>query len=325
LNANLLLVFVCLGLGALLRLDKRLPPGTAQAFNGFVLWISLPALILVQVPALLENTPWGPELLIPASMAWIQLLLAWALFSALGRWLGWPRVQVGALLLVAGLGNTSFVGYPMLDAFFGPAGVRIGVLTDQPGSFLALSTLGLVLASAYGPSTGPGQASVGGSRRPSAAELAIKVVKFPPFIALLGAIAWHATGLGWHPAVQNALERLSSTLVPLAMVAVGLQLRLSREVLARRWRPLALGLGFKLILAPLFFLGLYVYAVGSHSFVSRVTILESSMAPMITAAVVCEEMGMDGELAGLLVGLGIPLSLLTVPLWNSLGVMQGLK
>jgi hypothetical protein len=34
---------------------------------------------------------------------------------------------------------------------------------------------------------------------------------------------------------------------------------------------------------------------------------------------------MDGELAGLLVGLGIPLSLLTVPLWNQLGVMQGLK
>jgi predicted permease len=316
LNANLLLVFVCLGLGALLRLDQRLPKGTAQAFNSFVLWISLPALILVQVPALLENTPWGPELLIPASMAWIQLLLAWALFAALGRWLGWPRVQVGALLLVAGLGNTSFVGYPILDALFGPAGVRIGVLTDQPGSFLALSTLGLVLASAYG---SPGK------KGPRAAELALKVAKFPPFIALLVAIVWHATGLGWHPAVQSTLERLSSTLVPLAMVAVGLQLRLSREVLARRWRPLALGLGFKLILAPLFFLVLYVYVLGSRGFVSRVTILESAMAPMITAAVVCEEMGMDGELAGLLVGLGIPLSLLTVPLWNSLGVMQGLK
>jgi len=325
LNPNLLLVFVCLGLGAVLRLDPRLPKGTAQAFNSFVLWISLPALILVQVPALLENTPWGPELLIPASMAWIQLLLAWALFAALGRWLGWPRVQVGALLLVAGLGNTSFVGYPILDAFFGPAGVRIGVLTDQPGSFLALSTLGLVLASAYGPSTSSGQASVIGPARPTAAELALKVIKFPPFIALLAAIAWHGCGLAWHPAVQTTLERLSSTLVPLAMVAVGLQLRLSREVLARRWRPLALGLGFKLVLAPLFFLCLYVYGLGSYSFTSRVTILESAMAPMITAAVLCEEMGMDGELAGLLVGLGIPLSLLTVPWWNSLGVMQGLK
>jgi len=80
-----------------------------------------------------------------------------------------------------------------------------------------------------------------------------------------------------------------------------------------------------LFLAPLFFLCLYVYGLGSYSFVSRVTILESAMAPMITAAVVCEEMGMDGELAGLLVGLGIPLSLLTVPWWNQLGVMQALK
>jgi predicted permease len=316
LNANLLLIFVCLGLGALLRLDRRLPKGTAQAFNSFILWISLPALILVQVPTLLENTPWGPALLIPASMAWIQLLLAWGLFAALGRWLNWPRVQVGALLLVAGLGNTSFVGYPMLDAFFGPPGVRIGVLTDQPGSFLALSTLGLLLASAYG---SPGKKS------PTAAELLARVLKFPPFVALVGAILWHATGWHWHPMVQTTLERLSATLVPLAMVAVGLQLRLSQEVLARRWRPLAIGLGFKLILAPLVFLGLYVYAMGSFSFISRVTILESAMAPMITAAVVCEEMGMDGELAGLLVGLGIPLSLLTVPLWNQLGVMQGLK
>ncbi len=56
-NANLLLVFVCLGLGALLSLDPRLPKGTAQAFNSFVLWISLPALILVQVPPCWTTRP----------------------------------------------------------------------------------------------------------------------------------------------------------------------------------------------------------------------------------------------------------------------------
>ena len=41
------------------------------------------------------------------------------------------------------------------------------------------------------------------------------------------------------------------------------------------------------------------------------------MAPMISSGILAVEFGFDEELAGLMVGVGIPLSFLTVPALNS--------
>ncbi len=49
---------------------------------------------------------------------------------------------------------------------------------------------------------------------------------------------------------------------------------------------------------------------------THVTVIESAMATMITAAVVANEFNLDNELTNLMVGIGIPLSLATVPLWK---------
>jgi predicted permease len=40
------------------------------------------------------------------------------------------------------------------------------------------------------------------------------------------------------------------------------------------------------------------------------------MATMITSAVVAAEFNLDTEIANLMVGIGIPISLITVPLWH---------
>ena len=46
-----------------------------------------------------------------------------------------------------------------------------------------------------------------------------------------------------------------------------------------------------------------------------VMIFEAAMGPMIGAAVVANQFRLDGPLAALMVGFGIPLSLLTAPIW----------
>lgn len=215
---------------------------------------------------------------------------------------------MGALILTAGLGNTSFVGLPLLEALLGPQAIPFGILVDQPGTFLVLSTLGLLVAATLSPQI---------ARKPSAGTIIKNILCFPPFVALIAAVAWWWSGAAREDA-QEILQKLAGTLVPLALVAVGLQLRISYAVLKRQWRFIAIGLSFKLILAPLFFTGLYLYAFSSQTFSTQVTILESAMAPMITATVVAEEFGFDAELANLMLGLGIPLSLVTVYLWNQL-------
>lgn len=148
------------------------------------------------------------------------------------------------------------------------------------------------------------------------------IVLFPPFWALiaaimLGAAGWQASGLG-----RVCLNAGAAVLVPCALVSVGLQLHVSRAVLARYKMPLCLGLGFKLLLAPAFFTVLYVTFLSSQDFNTYVTILQSAMAPMITAAIVATQFQLDRDLSSLMVGIGIPLSMLTVPIWNA--VLQGM-
>jgi predicted permease len=58
--------------------------------------------------------------------------------------------------------------------------------------------------------------------------------------------------------------------------------------------------------------------------IARITILEAAMAPMITGAIVAKENDLDPELCSLMVGIGIPLSLLSVPLLAWLLGLAGL-
>jgi predicted permease len=187
----------------------------------------------------------------------------------------------------------------------GPGSIRYGVLIDQLGSFLVLSTLGIAVAAKF--------CSKGGKGR-SAQDTLKSIFTFPPFVALLTSIVWFLIGGTEWAAFNTVFEKLGATLIPLALVAVGFQLQISASVMQRQWKPLSWGLGFKLLVAPLVFTLLYVFVLGSHAESTYITILESAMAPMITASVVAIDFGLNAEIANLMVGVGIPLSLATVTL-----------
>lgn len=288
-----------------------MPENAAASLGTFVVFVSLPALVLTELPPLVAEVALGAEILVPVSMPWITFALALLVFRTLGSVRGWSRATTGALVLMVGLGNTSFVGYPLVEALLGRDALRFAVLVDQPGSFLALSTVGIITASAFG-------GGAAGSR-PGASAIARRVVTFPPLWALIFAVAWGASGR-WHEgtALGEMFAKLASTLVPVALVAVGTQLRLDPGLLQRRAGLVTLGLVAKLAVSPLLFLLLYHFALGQRGLPVRVTVLQAAMSPMITSAVLVTEFGLDVELATLLLGVGIPLSLLTVPFWNVL-------
>jgi predicted permease len=109
------------------------------------------------------------------------------------------------------------------------------------------------------------------------------------------------------------LGRIAVTLSPLALFSVGLQLRLRFET--HHLSPLLMNFSWKLGIAPLliFTLG---WALHVSTPIVAVTVLQGAMAPMVTAGILCQQHDLDTPLANLLVGGGIMLSFLTVPLWN---------
>jgi predicted permease len=289
-------IFLWIGAGWGLR-RARVPGEAFDRINAVIIWGPLPATILLAIHGL----NWDPSYWIPISMAWIVFLAAAALFLALGKILGWSNRTVGGLILAGGLGNTSFVGYPLLRALYGERAIAIAVLTDQPGSFLVLSTLGLAAATFFA----EGRTSVRDKIR--------KFALFPPVWALLAAVLLR--GFSFGGPIQSVLALVRSALIPLALISVGGRLRFDGAALRRERAPLIAGLAYKLVLAPLLMTILFVGVLHRGGESVRITILEAAMGPMVTGAILAEEHGLNAELCSLLVSLGIPLCLIGVPLW----------
>ena len=292
----LLLVILCLGAGTLVSRLKH-PENLSTSLNWWVLHIALPALVIDQIMRL----QWSFNMLYPGLAMWLVFLGSWALLGTVGRWRGWTKGQIGALVLTCGLGNTAFVGYPLIEALRGAESLGTAVIADQLGSFLVLSTLGVIVAAFYA-----GQSV-------SAKQLAKRVLLFPAFIALVFAISIQTT-IGTLPlAMMDIAARLGATLTPLALFSVGLQLRLimpGNEAGLMAW-----GLSWKLILAPLTVLAISM-AVSLPEATRSITVLQAGMAPMITAGILAQQHGLAPGLANRIVGIGIILSLFTVPAFH---------
>ncbi len=292
---NLILFMFCFATGVLLHRFKRMPINTPAVLNSFIIHVSMPALTLLSVHDLKMSGDVG----LMAAMGWICFALSAGFFSLIGRWLDLPRPTVGALILTGGLCNTSYVGLPMIEAYYGHQGLASGIVVDQLGSFLVLSTLGITTAGIYS------------SGRPSISSMAKRIALFPPFLALL--IALILIPMEYPAWLTIVLKRMGDTLAPLALLAVGFQLRLGH--LAGNGRNLAIGLAFKLVLAPLALFLLYVPLLGAHGQAIQITLFEAAMPPMITAAIVATEHDLDPPLATLMVAMGLVLSFVTLTVW----------
>jgi predicted permease len=109
--------------------------------------------------------------------------------------------------------------------------------------------------------------------------------------------------------VEPVLERVGDTLVPIAMFAVGMKLSLRPP---KETGPLLFGLGAKMILSPLVAFA-FLKLVGASHEVLRVGVFEAGMPSMITAGALSILAGLAPELAAALVGYGVLLALVTLP------------
>ena len=291
---NFIITITYLLIGVTIKRIPRFPAETGNILSLFVIYVSLPALVLLKIPELTLST----SLLVPALLPWVMLLISCLMILVLSKLLKWERQTTGCLLLMIPLGNTSFLGIPMVKAFFGEQAISYAVLYDQLGSFLALATYGSLILALYGRD----------ECKPSLADVGKKIITFPPFIVLIVAFIFKNTT---YPAVLTTiLQTLSGTLVPLVMVAVGYQLtlRLSRESTA----PLCFGLSIKLIATPICAL-LLCRVAGLEGEAVDVAIFESGMPPMVSAGALAILANLSPALTAALVGLGIILSFATLP------------
>ena len=160
----------------LLRRSGRLPENAHAALNGFVIHISLPGADPALRPCTSRSTA---KLLFPIAMAVGHVRHRIRRVPGAGRALALPRETVGALILTGSLANTSFIGLPMIETYYGAQGLGLGHPDRSDGHLPGAVDPGAPVAALYGHGAGD-QRAVGDPRR---------LLTFAPFLALVVAFA----------------------------------------------------------------------------------------------------------------------------------------
>ena len=285
-------------LGWLVKTIRPVPVVVTAWADKYVLQVALPAVIIAKI----SKVTFDADLVLPIAVAWAVMLAAIVAVLIASRVLKWNRSITGALLLVAVLGNTSFLGLGMVESLLGADHLASAIAYDQVGTFVGLALWGSFVASTYG-------AGESGWR-----PVLKRLSRFGPFLALLASLVFRIIDL---PAdVYPILNGVGKTVAPVAMCALGLRftLRVSRSVQV----PALLGLISKMALLP----GLvYVVSVllGSPQDIAWSTsILQAAAPPMVTAGVVAVGAGLSAELVAFMVGVGTLVSFVSLPLLSLL-------
>ena len=294
---SIILLLLCLLIGYGLQFVAAFPKNGHAALNQFVIYVALPALALFYIPKIQISS----QLLYPLGIAWLGFVFSFVFFYLLGKKLGWSNKLIGCLIITAGLGNTSFVGFPIIQALYGEEGLKTAIIVDQPGSFVVMATLGIITATIFS------------KGKPNVSVIINKIIFFPPFIAFVIACFLNGFGMDFPTDLQSVFQKLGSTVIPVSLVAVGLQIKVDTR--SQHWRFLVLGLFFKLMVTPAFFFIFYKLILNGKGMAVDVSILEAAMAPMITGAILASSYGLKPKLSSMMVGVGIPLSFLTLLFW----------
>ncbi|WP_036040950.1 AEC family transporter [Leptospira alstonii] len=299
--SHLILIPVCLIGGWVLKRGKIFPENSGLVLGNFVVYISLPSLILANVPTMKLETSLGFLALMP----WLIFGLSVAFFYTIGKFFDWDSETKIVTTLCCGLGNTSFLGLPVLRVFYGEEVTNSVLIIDQFGTFLCLAIPGFILALRF--LSEKDRKKSGNPIR----SILQKLFTFPPFLALLFSFFLRLFTIP--ESILSVLEILGETLVPIALFTVGFQMEFPAlgSKSENFIQPLLVGLIYKLLFAPILIFLIYHFLNVNQSRL-RITVLEAGMAPMITASIVCIQMGFRPSLAAAFPGLGILLSIPTL-------------
>lgn len=292
--SNFVLIAICFFAGLLLRKTKVLPEGSHMGINSWIIYVALPAAALHYLPKII----WSNELFLPLLTPLICWIGAWLLTKTVARYFQFDRATRAGFLIVCGLGNTSFVGFPLITAYYGKEWLALAAILDQ-ANFVLLAVFASFVAMKNEP---------GGTV--SLPVIVRKLVTFPPFLAIPAALI--LPRFVSFDSLDELFSGLAATLSPLALFSVGIQFKL--DDMKSIWKPVAVASVYKLILSPLIILvlALTFQITGMYRTIS---VFEAAMGTMISAGILNDQFGLNPKLSNAIVFTTILLSFVTSGIW----------
>jgi predicted permease len=291
---NFILIGVCIIAGMLFRRSKTLPADAHKGINAWIIYLALPAVSFKYLP----HIHWSSQLLLPALMPVIVWIGAWIFIKIYSSQNKLTKTTGGALKLSSGLSNTSFVGFPLIMAYFSDKELGIAVICDQV-TFMLLSTAGVLVA-----------IKASQKEELSVGMVTKKVLRFPPFLGCIGAlIIPHFIDIS---SLNPLFDKLALTVAPLALFSIGLQLEF--DGWRKELKHIGASLIYKLMIAPALVLGVAL-VMGLKGIIPQIAVFEAAMPTLLTSGVVAEEYNVNPKLSSLIIGISILVAFATTTLW----------
>ncbi|WP_418123097.1 AEC family transporter [Chryseobacterium sp. PTM-20240506] len=292
---NFVLIAVCILAGMVFRSTKSIHPDAHKGINTWILYLALPAVSFKYLP----KVHWTLEMLFPIVATFLIAVFSFVFMSFYSKKKGYSRRSQSTMELISGYSNTSFIGFPLISAFYGESLLSIAIICDQT-MFFSLSTLGIIAAVKGGSRSG----------KVSAVFILKRLITFPPLIGCISALI--LSQFIDFTAAEPFFDKLAATVSPLALFSVGLQLKFNG------WKKLipqmSVSMLYKLILAPVIVLGLALLS-GIKGDIARITIFEAAMPTLVTSSIIAEQFRLNTKLTNLTIGFSIIVGFLTTAIW----------
>lgn len=292
---NFILIAICIISGFLLKRAGLLPNDSHKSINLWIIYVALPAVSFKHLP----NIHFSKDLLLPIIAPMIVFAFSWLSVNLYKKIYEIDRPTESILKIITGLSNTSFVGFPLIIAYFGESALSVGVICDQL-TFLLFSTFGVGI-------------SIKTHHKDSNISNIIikKLITFPPFIACISALTIpHFIDIS---SLNPLFDKLASTIGPMALFSVGLQLQLSEW--KNEIRDISFALLYKLVAAPAIIFSL-VMLLNIKGIVPQISIFETAMPSLLTASILADQYDLNKKLCNLIIGISILTGFITTGLWS---------
>lgn len=292
---QMLTMLIMLAVGVAMAKLGVVDPETNRRFSRFALLVPQCAIILASAMNMQMELTLGKVLtVIGLSVVFYAVLLTVSLLI--------PRLfragagDRGVYSFLMAFGNTTFLGYPVVQALYGSDAVFYATLFNTPFNLLAF-TVGVRMMSG-GQDTGP---------------LDWRKVINPPLVCALAAVVMIFLPVEWPTPVKGAANAFGDMVLPLSMIIVGASLgeqKLSQVL--RDWRPYAMA-PVRLLVAPVMVWAMMRLVVRDPMILGVATLL-AGMPSAVLSVMLAIRYGANEQLAARSVFLTTVLSVLTIPL-----------
>jgi malate permease and related proteins len=261
-------------------------------------------IINIAVPSIILNGIFNIEMNDQLLLKMLNLFVISILFNAIGIGVGWisavlfglRSMNARKLAVLAGIGNTGFIGIPVCTSLFGPSGGLLAAIFDA-GLDIIVFTLVIVLLNK------DGRFSLSG----------LKAMLNIPIIAIVVGISIAISGYEPPSLIKNLAAALANLAAPLAMLYIGLLISSFIKGKKVPLRFISISLLMKLLVFPFIIIAI-LQAIPVTADLKLIALVQVSMPTFMLAAILFARYGQDEDTAVMTTVYSTIFSLITIPL-----------